>query len=83
MSGAPMAAASALGFLPGIRSDDSLTDNEARGSKTRPFHQRPTTKGWLRPCPACSKVPDIKRSDLYSQADTAVAAGERTITVPV
>lgn len=83
MSGAPMAAASALGFLPGIRSDDSLTDNEARGSKTRPFHQRPTTKGWLRPCPTCSKVPDIKRSDLYSQADTAVAAGERTITVPV
>lgn len=75
--------AQALGFLPGVRPDGSVTSEDALRHKTGPFRWQPTTKGWLRPCPACGKVPDIKRSDLYSQADTAVADGEPTITVPV
>jgi hypothetical protein len=75
--------AQALGFLPGVRSDGSVTTEDALRGKTGPLSMRPTPKGWLRPCPACGGVPEIKRGDLYSQADAALAEGERTITVPV
>ena len=74
--------AEALGFLPGVHLNRTTAEDALR-RKTGPLGPRPTTKGWLRPCPACGRPPTIKRRDLYAKADAAVAGGERTITVPV
>ena len=74
--------ADALGFT-GTRRTTTMTAEDALRHKTGPLHSRPTTKGWLRKCPACGQVPKISRRDLYTKADAARAEGEPTITVPV
>jgi hypothetical protein len=43
--------AEALGFLPGVHLNRTTAEDALR-NKTGPFHWEPTTKGWLRPCPA-------------------------------
>ena len=76
--------AAALGFDPDRQGRTTVTAVEALHRKTEPIKLLPNGgKGWLRPCPACGRVPDINRRDLYALADAAVAEGVRTVTVPV
>ena len=77
----PTADAVALGFLPGVKPDHSVTVEEALRHQTGLFGKL-TTKHWLRSCPACGRNPEVKRRDLYALADAALADGVRTITVP-
>ena len=76
----PLADAAALGFLPGIEPSQPVAAEDALRHKTGIFGQL-TTNGWLRSCPACRRVPEITRRDLYAKADAALAEGERTIAV--
>ena len=69
----------ALGFARGIRPANPVSAEEALHRKTGPFHWRPTTKGWLRACPACGCVPEISRKALYTRAFAAVDRHEATV----
>jgi len=72
--------AEALGFVPpDMRQGTTVSAKEVLHRKTEPFHGQPTTRGRLRTCPACGRVPLIGRKALYRKAFDAVDRDEPTV----